>query len=113
MADRFAWLSPRLRPGGSTQALRIPSRDGHPALRVSHDTRPPSSARPLVYASPLQGCGGAFTPQRKAPPGGQPQSQKKETGVVDSAGIRKGPCVIKKEEAPKILPPHPRAPRCA
>src|SRR3989442_10094824 len=76
MADRFAWLSPRLRPGGSTQALRIPSRDGHPALRVSHDTRPPSSARPLVYASPLQGCGGTFTPKRNAPLGAQPPSQK-------------------------------------
>ena len=31
------WLKPRLRPGVSTQALRIPSRDGHPALPVSVD----------------------------------------------------------------------------
>lgn len=28
------WLKPRLRPGVSTQALRIPPRDGHPALPV-------------------------------------------------------------------------------
>jgi hypothetical protein len=29
------WLKPRLRPGVSTQALRIPPRGGHPALRVN------------------------------------------------------------------------------
>ena len=29
------WLAPRLRPGDSTQALRIPPRDGHPALPVT------------------------------------------------------------------------------
>src|SRR5213593_742508 len=61
-----------LRPGGSTQALRIPSHDGHPALRAHRCTRPPSSARPLVYASPLRGCGGTFTRKRIALLGAQP-----------------------------------------
>src|SRR5437870_12716510 len=71
VADRFAWLSPWLRPGGSTQALRIPSRDGHPALRAHRCARPPSSARPVVYASPLRGCGGTFTRKRIALLGAQ------------------------------------------
>src|SRR5206468_3664997 len=66
---------PWLRPGGSTQALRIPSRDGHPALRVHRCPRPPSSARPLVYASPLRGCGGTLTRKRNALLGAQPQSE--------------------------------------
>lgn len=61
----------RLRPGVSTQALRIPSRNGHPALPASRDARPPGSARPLVYASPLRGCGGTFTPKRNALLGAQ------------------------------------------
>jgi hypothetical protein len=72
VADRFAWLSPWLRPGGSTQALRIPSRDGHPALLASRDAKPPGYARPLVYASPLRGCGGTFTRKRSALLGAQP-----------------------------------------
>src|SRR5688572_20388005 len=55
------WLTPRLRPGDSTHALRIPSRDGHPALPVTLITGPPVSARLFVYASPLPGCGGTFT----------------------------------------------------
>src|SRR6266567_5597709 len=37
LADRFIWgFVPRLRPGTSPQALRIPSRDGHPALRSTN-----------------------------------------------------------------------------
>jgi hypothetical protein len=35
------WLKPRLPPGVSTQALRIPSRDGHPALPVTLITGQP------------------------------------------------------------------------
>src|SRR5262245_52734865 len=81
MADRFAMaLPPRLRPGGSTQALRIPSRDGHPALLAARAARPPGPARPLVYASPLRGCGGTFTRKRNALLCAQPQSVNRSRG---------------------------------
>ena len=46
-----------------------------PALRVPRSTRPPGSARHLVYASPLRGCGGTFTRKRIALLGAQPQSE--------------------------------------
>jgi hypothetical protein len=86
MADRFAWLSPWLRPGGSTQALQIPSRDGHPALLASRDARPPGYARLLVYASPLRGCGGTFTRKRSALLGAQPQSANNSGGQAAIEG---------------------------
>jgi len=35
----------RLRPGGSPHALRIPPRDGHPALRLERTRRPPPVCR--------------------------------------------------------------------
>ena len=55
------WLKPRLRPGVSTQALRIPPHDGHPALPVNLIHRAAGLPRLVVYASPLRGCGGTFT----------------------------------------------------
>jgi putative transposase len=38
---------------------------------VAPATRPPGSARPVVYASPLRGCGGTFTRKRNALLGAQ------------------------------------------
>ena len=41
LADRFVLgQPPRLRPGTSPQALQIPPRGGHPALRLSRDSEP-------------------------------------------------------------------------
>jgi hypothetical protein len=88
MADRFAWLSPWLRPGGSTQALQIPSRDGHPALLASRDARPPGYARLLVYASPLRGCGGTFTRKRSALLGAQPELFTSSHGRTGGGALR-------------------------
>jgi hypothetical protein len=54
------WLKPRLRPGVSTQALRIPPRGGHPALRVNLIHR--AAGLPgLLSTLRLRGCGGTFT----------------------------------------------------
>ena len=61
MADQFAMAS-----------ASATARDGHPALLVARATRPPGSARPLVYASPLRGCGGTLTRKRNALLGAQP-----------------------------------------
>lgn len=60
------WLTPRLRPGDLTQALRIPSRDGHPALLVKLITRPPGLPGFLSTHPPCQGAAG-LSPARKAP----------------------------------------------
>ena len=60
------WLAPRLRPGDSTQALRIPSRDGHPTLPVTSITGPPVLPAILSTHPPCQGAAG-LSPARKAP----------------------------------------------
>jgi len=60
------WLSPRLRPGDLTQALRIPSRDGHPALSVRLITEPPGLCPALSTLPPCEGAAG-LSPARKAP----------------------------------------------
>src|SRR5262249_6768381 len=79
-----------LRPGGSTQALRIPSRDGHPTLSVYSDTKPSRYARPLVDASPLRGCGGTFTRKRNALLGAGEISLLPDEGVQRGEGRRAG-----------------------
>ncbi len=62
------WLAPRLRPGDSTHALRIPSRDGHPALPVRFITGPPGLAR-LCLRFPLARVRRGFHPLEKRPAG--------------------------------------------
>jgi hypothetical protein len=62
------WLKPRLRPGDSTHALRIPPRDGHPALPVRLITGPPSLAR-LCLRFPLARVRRDFHPLEKRPAG--------------------------------------------
>src|SRR5262245_58446682 len=59
-------LAPRLRPGDSTQTLRIPSRDGHPALPVRLVTGPPGSCPALSTLPPCEGAAG-LSPAREAP----------------------------------------------
>src|ERR1700756_2312520 len=91
LADRFiAESPPRLRPGTSPHALRIPPRDGHPALRRSNialrpairysrfriwrpsserqrDFNPPEQCAaqrrlcPLLTSAPRSGCLAAFS----------------------------------------------------
>ena len=62
------WLAPRLRPGDSTHALRIPSRDGHPALPMTFITGPPGLAR-LCLRFPLARVRRDFHPLEKRPAG--------------------------------------------
>jgi len=63
------WLTPRLRPGDSTHALRIPSRDGHPALPVTLITGPPVSAPAFCLRIPLARVRRDFHPLEKRPAG--------------------------------------------
>jgi hypothetical protein len=60
------WLKPRLRPGVSTQALRIPPHDRHPALPVSLITGPPGLTPALSTLPPCEGAAG-LSPAREAP----------------------------------------------
>jgi hypothetical protein len=62
------WLAPRLRPGDLTQALQIPSRDGHPAIPVRLFTEPPGLAR-LCLRFPLARVRRDFHPLEKRPAG--------------------------------------------
>lgn len=75
VADRFAWLSPSATARRFDACPSDSISDGHPALLASRDATPPGSARPLVYASPLRGCGGTFTRKRNALLGAQPQAE--------------------------------------
>src|SRR5215510_10304609 len=59
------WLAPRLRPGDSTHALRIPSHDGHPAPRDTHH-RAAGLPGFLSTHPPCQGAAG-LSPAREAP----------------------------------------------
>lgn len=62
------WLKPRLRPGDSTQALRIPPHDGHPALPVRLITGPPDLTR-LCLRFPLARVRRDFHRLEKRPAG--------------------------------------------
>lgn len=62
------WLKPRLRPGVSTHALRIPSRDGHPALPVTLITGPPVCPA-FCLRIPLARVRRDFHPLEKRPAG--------------------------------------------
>jgi hypothetical protein len=62
------WLAPRLRPGDSTHALRIPSHDGHPALPVTLITGPPVYPASCLRI-PLARVRRDFHPQEKRPAG--------------------------------------------
>jgi hypothetical protein len=62
------WLTPRLRPGDSTHALRIPSRDGHPALPVTLITGPPVCPG-FCLRIPLARVRRDFHPLEKRPAG--------------------------------------------
>src|SRR5262245_58826635 len=74
------WLAPRLRPGDSTHALRIPSHDGHPALPVTLITGPP------VYPAsclrfPLARVRRDLHPQEKRPAGRTTASCRNRLGI--------------------------------
>jgi hypothetical protein len=67
VADRFAsGFKPRLRPGDSTQALRIPPRDGHPALLAAYARGRRVLPDLLSTHPPCEGAAG-LSPAREAP----------------------------------------------
>src|SRR5262245_11849408 len=68
------WLAPRLRPEDSTQALRIPPRDGHPALPLDAGRSGPP--RSLSTLPPCEGAAGTFTRKRNALLGAHPKFKK-------------------------------------
>jgi hypothetical protein len=62
------WLKPRLWPGDSTHALRIPSRDGHPALHATLIPGPPVCPA-FCLRIPLARVRRDFHPLEKRPAG--------------------------------------------